>query len=482
MTLPLRLFILAGAALALQAPPQALTPGERSDIAAALARDETAVILPANPTDADLIAQAQAYARTALGQRVRPLAIDKLWAIEPPRRDVAAEFAAARAEGRLGPWLQAAAPATIEYDRLQAAYRQYATLAAQGGWSPLPAGKAVKPGDTAEVVVRLRARLVQEGYAIPTGLADTLPTVQVLGAAAPALTAPSARDPAVFDPGLAAALALFQTRHGLEPDGKLGAATRQALIVPALALRDQIEANPERLRWLPRPLPRDRVEVDTGLAEATLFRDNQPALTMRTVVGKPKTKTPMFVSQLEAVVFNPPWNVPAEIARAEILPKAARQPGYWESEGFTHTANGVQQKPGPKNALGQLKFDLPSPFGVYLHDTPSRSAFARSNRALSHGCMRLEKPKDLAQLALAWSPDAVDAAIKTGETKRQALPAPIPLFVVHRTVFVDAAGVVNFRLDPYGWDDVLTRALASARPVVVAELPHVTECSIQRRG
>jgi len=424
-------------------------------------------------------AAALAYASKALGQRLRPLTVNKLWAIEPPKRDVVAEFAAARTESRLASWLREAEPATLEYVRLKSVYRQYAALSSAGGWRPLPVGKALKSGDSSEIIAQLRIRLIQEGYAIQQA---AVPAAVVPGAAATVLSAPAAADPNLFDTGLASTLAIFQARHGLDTDGKLGPATRNALNVTVNTRLDQIEANLERLRWMPRPLPRDRMEVDTGLAEATLFRDDKPALRMRTVVGKPKTKTPMFASQLEAVVFNPPWNVPAGIAKNEILPKAARQPGYWASEGFVMTEHGVQQRPGPRNALGQLKFDLPSPFGVYLHDTPSRSAFGRTDRALSHGCMRLEKPRDLAQWALAWSPDAVDAAIKTGETTRRALPAPIPLFVVHRTVFVDEAGAVNFRIDSYGWDEVLTRALATSRPIVVAEVDHVTECSVQSRG
>lgn len=260
------------------------------------------------------------------------------------------------------------------------------------------------------------------------------------------------------------ALQSFQVRHGLAPDGKLGTATRTALNVTASQRADQIEANLERLRWLPRPMPEDRLEVDSGGAEAVLYQAGKPALSMRVVVGKPATPTPLFASDLQAAVFNPPWNVPASIARTEVLPKAARNPGYWASEGFTMTPNGVQQKPGPKNALGQIKFELQSPFGVYLHDTPARGAFTLTNRALSHGCMRLEKPQALGAFALGWSAEQIEGAIRTGSTHREALPKAIPLFVVHRTVGFDANGEVIFRSDVYGWDAKLTKALAGTSP------------------
>jgi murein L,D-transpeptidase YcbB/YkuD len=256
----------------------------------------------------------------------------------------------------------------------------------------------------------------------------------------------------------------------------LGPATRQALNVPAADRLEQISSNLERLRWLPRSLPAERVEVDTARATATLYRDDAPVLTMRAVVGKPSTKTPIFASRLEAVVFNPPWNIPSEIAANEVLPRAAREPGYLQREGIVRTGSGLQQRPGPLNALGQLKFDLPSPFGVYLHDTPSKSAFQREVRTLSHGCMRLEQPRALASLLLGWSPGQVDEAIATAETRRVALPRTVPLFVIHSTVFVGADGQLNFLPDVYGWDRKLGRALAG-RAALSQAAAHQSECA-----
>jgi L,D-transpeptidase YcbB len=182
------------------------------------------------------------------------------------------------------------------------------------------------------------------------------------------------------------------------------------------------------------------------------------------------------------VVINPPWNVPASIANAEILPRAARDPGYLTRNGFRYVDGRLQQRPGAANALGRLKFDLQSPYGVYLHDTPSKSAFARPTRTLSHGCMRLEQPQALAAWLLArqgWTPSRLEAAIGQGATQRIALQTPPPLLVVYRTAFGDRTGA-RLWPDPYGWDTALGAALGHSQ---VAEDPRgATECAEAAAG
>lgn len=416
------------------APPD-FTPRERAELRLALSGEETCGARDLPTDDAALIAATLRLANRSLGQRVRPSAVDFRWALEPPRRDVAGELAKARAEGRLADWLADLSPPFESYRALLAARCRYAAMAARGGWTPLPPGAAP---------AALRQRLLAEGYA-----------------------AQPVADPAQFDAPLAAALALFQARHGLAADGALGVRTRAALDVPVAERLAQIEANLERWRWLPRGLEPDRLEVDIGGATATLFAAGEPVLEMKAIVGDPRHLTPMFASRLEAVVFNPPWRVPDSIARAELLPRNARQPGYLARNGFSFIDGRLVQRPGPRNALGQVKFDFDSPFGVYLHDTPGRAAFALPERALSHGCMRLEKPRELAALLLApqgGSPGGVEAAIAAGATLRVPLRNRVPLYVVYRTVTVDAEGGVGFRRDVYDWDRKLIRALPPVPP------------------
>lgn len=245
----------------------------------------------------------------------------------------------------------------------------------------------------------------------------------------------------------------------------LGPATRAALNVTASDRLAQIDANLERWRWMPRSPPPDRVEVDTGAQEATLYQGGAPVLRMRAIVGSPKHPTPMFASRVDAVVVNPPWNVPSSIATNELLPTEARRPGFLAGMGIRWVNGHLQQRPGPSNSLGLIKFDVTSPFGVYLHDTPAKGLFAQPVRAFSHGCMRLEQPRDLALALLApqgLDAGAFDDAIAAGVTRRIDLQRRVPLYVVHWTVRAEPDGRLSFWPDIYGWDRKLAAALARA--------------------
>jgi murein L,D-transpeptidase YcbB/YkuD len=242
-----------------------------------------------------------------------------------------------------------------------------------------------------------------------------------------------------------------------------------ALNVTAADRAEQIAANLERWRWMPRTLPARRVTVNIADASLSLLEAGQAPLSMRVVVGQPKKRTPMLDDQIRAVVLNPPWMVPHDIAVKEIWPKIRRDPGYMQREGYVvRPGGGLMQKPGPRCALGSIKFELSNPFDVYLHDTPSHSLFAQPNRALSHGCMRVEQPNALAKRLLAddplWTAEKVDVAILTGKTQRIALKTPVPATVAYWTAFVDADGTMEFRPDVYGWDRDLRERLAANDP------------------
>lgn len=346
-----------------------------------------------------------------------PADIDPLWALPTPEVPAAADPALAAAQAR------------------------YAAMS----WEPVAKDRALKVGKSGPAVANLRARLAAEGF-VPQ--------------AEPA-------DPTTFDPELTGLLTAWQAAHGLEPDGLVGAATLAALNVTAAERTRQIEANIARAGWLPADLPPRRIEVDIPAAEAVLFEAGAPVMTMRVVVGDGKHQTPMLASALDSVVFNPPWKVPTSIAKAELLPKEVREPGYLAANDFEVKDGRLEQKPGPGNALGQVKFDLKSPFGVYLHDTPGKGAFARWRRTLSHGCVRLEKPRELAALLLAdqgFDAATVEAEIAAGETRSIPLTTPLPLYVVYRTVVPDGAGGVAFRPDVYGWDAELAAWLEGLTP------------------
>lgn len=396
----------------------------------------------ASPDAAPALRQAlemrlRAYAAALSGRRLDPARISRDWAQTPTPRDLAGEFDRARLDGRLATWFAALPPDDVRYRALTAERRRYAGIAGAGGWPTLAPGPSLSPEARDPRVAALRARLAAEGYV----LADSA-------------------EPEVFDADLATALALFQIRHGLTADSVLGPATLEALNRPAESVLARIDANLERWRWVGTP-PADRVEVDIAEPEATLFQAGQATLVQRAIVGAPRTRTPLFSDQIETVVFNPPWNVPAKIAIGELLPKAARDPGYLKRNRISIVGGRLVQAPGPGNSLGRIKFDLPNPFGVYLHDTSSPGLFVRSRRTLSHGCMRMEKPRELAVLLLGgtWDRAAVDAAIDAGETLRVPLPRPIAVFTAYRTVAVGEDGIAVFRPDVYGWDDELIVAI-----------------------
>lgn len=423
---------------------------ERTQIFETLQRGEEPTEAPlATFSDDALRSAVLRHALRETGQRLAPRRIDPAWGLAPEPRDVAAELQAALGQDRLADWLASLSPDDPDTRALEAAACRYRE---GGGWLSIPPGPTLRPGDGRPEWAQVRMRLQAEGAALPT-------------------PAGSEAD--------AAMIMRFQADHGLVADGIIGPATRMALDVPVETRLAQIEANLERRRWMPRRLPARRLEVDVAGAEARLFDAGRPVLMMRIVVGDLAHKTPIFASRLEAVVLNPPWNVPSSIATAEILPRAARDPGYLARNGFRVVDGRLQQRPGPQNALGRFKFDLPSPYGVYLHDTPARSVFARTTRTLSHGCMRLEQPEALARWLLAqqgWTAAALSAATDTGETRRIVLADPLPLFVVYRTAFV-AGDRLHFAPDVYGWDASLSRALAGAGAPASTGRPFSSECS-----
>jgi murein L,D-transpeptidase YcbB/YkuD len=388
----------------------------------------------------ELAEAAIAYASAEHGQRLPAAAFPAEWAIRPGPYDARSDFAAALAQQRIPAWLAALPPSDPAYAPLVEALKHYRALADRGGWPLVPARS--RPGDFGPAVAALRARLAVEDPAVgPSG---------------------------DYDDALKAAVARAQPRFGLEADGVAGPATLAALNVSAQDRVGQIVANLERRRWMPRNPPPVRAEVNIADASLAYFEPGQPPLTMRTVVGKPTWRTPMFADRIEAVVLNPPWNVPDSIARKEVWPKIRANPGYMARERFVVRNGGrLQQLPGPKSSLGLIKFDLGNPFGVYLHDTPAKSLFAKDKRALSHGCMRVEQPTLLALRVLEteaqWPADTVDAAIAAGKTVRIPLKVQPALFVAYWTVLPGADGSVGFRSDIYGWDRALIEKLAAAR-------------------
>jgi murein L,D-transpeptidase YcbB/YkuD len=206
-----------------------------------------------------------------------------------------------------------------------------------------------------------------------------------------------------------------------------------------------------------------------------LYLANRPVFTTRVIVGQDvrQNQTPEFRVMTDGILFNPPWNIPEDIATDEILPKTSRDPDYLTRHNMVMQPNGLlQQLPGPDAALGRLKFEMDNRFGVYLHDTPDKNLFSRDDRRISHGCIRVQNPRELAALLMQQPIDKIDQEIATGETTRIDLPAPVPVFVVYQTAFVDTDGKLQFRADVYNRDaDIWAHLDSAPQPVAEREPP-----------
>ena len=389
-----------------------------------------------NASDAELTKAVIHYAKSLRGGRMEGKFTGD-WHLRPPSYDAATAFRnAAASRNKLQPWLDQLAPRHPGYNSLRQALASYRDLEAAGGWKKIPGGAVLKVGSKGSRVLNLRERLGME-YAAPAPLGD----------------------PSTFDLSLSMALKDEQARLGVPVTGVLDKATVAALNIPVSQRVATIEANLERWRWMPPSVPRYRVEVNVPAYWVNVFRNGQQPLSMKVIVGKPETPTPMFMDVMDGVVFNPPWNVPDSIAKRDILPKARKDKTYLIKNDYVMTEDGrVQQKAGPKSALGKVKFEMTNPFAIYFHDTPSKQLFTYDQRAFSNGCMRLEKPLELVEMVLNDQRGAIDQTISTGETVRTDVGRPVPVFVVYRTAYVEN-GKVQFRGDIYGWDRELKEIL-----------------------
>jgi murein L,D-transpeptidase YcbB/YkuD len=429
-----------------------------------LARSVSGVNETAHPT-ADQLAEADllltsTYASLAedlLTGQVDPRTMSQSWHINPEDENVDSALVRGLRIDALDKSIATMRPADSDYVGLQRALSQYRTLTAKGGWPAIPPGKAVKAGkpDNPARLAALRSRLAAEGIAVP---ADSS----------------TARNPGTFDAGLASALATWQSRHGLHVDSVLDQPTMDALNLPAAYRLGQIASNLERMRWLPRSLGARYVLVNVPEFHLEAHDSGKTVLEMKVIVGQEyqDKATPVFSDSMEYVVFRPYWLVTPEIAAKEVLPKG---PEYLARENMeTYTDHGelrVRQRPGDKNALGLIKFMFPNDFNIYLHDTPQGELFKQDIRAFSHGCIRLEKPAELAQFVLGWPLDKIQAEEHGQDDHTVNLPKKLPVYIVYFTTYMNS-GQLMFGDDLYDRDDALVkatwRAAAPTAPAVQA--------------
>lgn len=327
-----------------------------------------------------------------------------------------------------------------QYYRLKAVLQQYRAIEKKGGWNAIdldPKFKHYTIGDSSATIGQIRKRLVFSGD----------------------LATDSGSN--VYDASLKEAVLSYKTHNGYAPDAVVTTKHIADLNVP-IGLRIQtLMVNMERCRWIPNTITKAKeyIVINIPSYRLTYFKDNAPALVSNVVVGKAMHQTVVFSGMMQYIVFSPYWNVPKSIIKKELAPAMAKNKNYLEQHDMEWNGGAIRQKPGPKNSLGLVKFLFPNSNAIYLHDTPSKSLFNEEKRAFSHGCIRVAKPVELANLILKddsnWTPAKIAAAMNSGKEKWYTLKHKIPVYIGYFTAWVDKAGVVHFYDDVYGRDERL---------------------------
>jgi L,D-transpeptidase YcbB len=400
--------------------------------------------------EAGLTLAAIGYAQALATGVVDPRKIWPDYSVPAHRADVVAGLGGAVGRGEIAAWLASLPPSDAEYEALSDAYLRYRRQAAGERRAAVAPGDKIDVGDRDARVPQIAAALRATGY-----LAPPAPEPTPQPGKAPARKA--AADATLYTREIAAAAARLQADYGIEADGVIGNATLEALNTGAADRARILAVNLERRRWLERSPPATRIDVNTAAAFLDYWRDGTPAHRARVVVGQPDWETPQLGSPMFRLVANPPWTVPESIAEEEILPKGA---AYMARERISMKNGKLVQEPGPKSALGLVKFDMDNPHQIYLHDTPHKALFATTERHSSHGCARVEDALGFARLLAGHDgrSEAFEKALASGEETPVELSARIPVRLLYHSVYLDGGRVV-FRTDPYGWDDRLAQAL-----------------------
>lgn len=411
-----------------------------------------------------------------LGGRVNPETLHAEWLAYNPKTDLAGILEAALAARQIEAALDRLRPPHAGYADLKAALQRYRDIETLGGWPLLPENLSPQAGDVGDHIALLRQRLSVSGD----------------------LDLQENQGEDHYDKFLEEAVLRFQARHGLPPTGRIDEQTLNELNVPAAVRTRHIELNLERWRWIPHELGARYLLVNAADYRLTVVENGQPLWDMRVVVGRDYRSTPVFSADLQYLEINPYWNVPQKIAVQDILPKVKQNPEYLIRKNFKvfedwrAGANEIdpltvdwskvtnrnfhfklRKEPGPSNDLGRIKFMLPNRFAVYLHDTPNRKLFAKNYRSYSSGCIRLEKPLELAEYLLKddpkWTYQNILRAVDSKENRIVRLKKAVPVHLLYWTAWVDSEGVVNFRKDIYKRDPRLDEALRERPPRIEME-------------
>ncbi len=377
-----------------------------------------------------------------------------------------AEIAAAIKDNKLSEYFTAQAPLDLDYTRLATTLQTYRAMKDKGTWPRIAQGETIRLGEVSPRLEAIKARLEAEGYALPT--------------------VAEGADPLLYTQEMQAVVIEYQARNGLDADGTIGSKTVAAMNKSLDERIGQIRANMERKRHMNSAFPARYALVNMANTTIQLIENGQRVYYAPVITGRTTRKTPFIHSAIRSVIFNPSWHVPAKIAREDILPKLRKDPHYLEKMGFVINGSAddphgatidwneisksefnfrLRQSPGELNSLGRIKFDFDNEFAVYMHGTPHEELFAKADRHLSSGCVRLQDPEAFAVMVLAgnegfWTQDKVQAEIEKGRTHWLKVANPLPLFIVYETVyFPTAESAPYFAPDTYNYDRILLNAL-----------------------
>jgi len=413
-------------------------------------------------TDAFLI-----YSAHLLEGRTNPETKCPEWNAQCEEADLATILQTALTSGTIEKALNDLLPREPNYFSLCRKRREYLAIISKGGWPVIPNGPDLKTGDYDDRIPAIRERLTIVGDQPRKKIKEML----------------------LFDDDLEKAVRQFQKRHGLISDGEIDARTRAVMNVPVEERLRQIEVNMERWRWCQRDFGDRYILINIANFELDVFEQDTTALSMRAIVGKPFRSTPVFSGTMTYLVFNPYWNVPKKIAVEDILPKVKKDKDHlttnnykvlqgwgnseleidpstisWAALNENYFPCRLRQDPGPTNALGRIKFMFPNEYDVYIHDTPARELFSKDSRDFSSGCIRIEKPIELAEYVLndsiKWKKKEILQVIKESKERTVSLPKPIPVHLLYWTAWVADNGQLNFRNDIYDRDKDIYLALS----------------------
>jgi len=381
------------------------------------------------------------------------------WYIKKPKRKLGEIFHTLLFDDQMEEFIRALQPHHSGYLRLKQTLLKYQKIKKTGGWHEVPAGEKLRKGDYGTRIGALRSRLIISGD----------------------LTDSTCTNHDCFDEVLEDGVRKFQARHGLKVDGIVGSKSLLALNVPVEDRIRQIKLNMERWRWLPQDLGKCYLMVNTADFKLNVIENERTIKSIKAIVGKMKRRTPVFSRKITYLELNPYWNIPQKIALNDILPCIKKDPCYladhnirvfknWEENSRELNPESVhwaattkknfvyklRQDPASSNALGRIKFVFPNEFSIYLHDTPARNLFNMTRRAFSSGCIRIEKPMELAAYLLQnnskWSLEKLVAAVNRKKNKIIFLSKPMKIYILYWTAWVDKDGIINFRDDIYGRD------------------------------